>query len=301
MLPKDSWREHEPRFGFPVFREMKTFVSFAIRPDFKPLNYSKIVVAAKSAVRQGPGGAAKFFSEYVPLVLNCYSKRLRFRIIVTSREGELRGVYKLPSSYPPGGSIDIDVTEALSSLRLPDDDYMAIIIMSNGRHDGFRSSPGSYSMTYVGERIYTTFRTGGFARTLNDPRHKRHVGFRGINPKAMADERAVSSLLLINHSSNPLYDETVTPRTILLRADGATREAEFGPIRPFGGVERSLEDLFGPDVQEFLAPFGGRATTITTCQGVTLASLHLLHARDGSSMSIEHSRPTHTYLLSGVG
>ena len=61
-----------------------------------------------------------------------------------------------------------------------------------------------------------------------------------------------------------------------------------------------MEDLFGTDVVEFLRPTSGRATLITTCQGVTLASLHLLRARDGSSMAIEHSRPSHTYLLNGV-
>ena len=300
MLPKNSWREFEPRFGFPTFKGVRSLTSFSIRPDFRPLDYAKIAAGAKTALRQGPRAVKGFATTHVPLLLHCHSKRLRFRVIVTTRRGEYLGEHRVQGVYPPGGAVDVDVTEVIERMGLPDDDYMAIMVMSNGRHDAMRSSPGSYSMTYYNERFYTTYRTGGFVRTLNDPRRKKHVGFRGINPKAVATERHLSSVLLINHSSNPVYDETVSPTSLLLRPDGQTREASFGPIPPFGGVERSLENLFGADVVDFLAPFGGRATTITTCSGVTLASLHLMRARDGSSMSIEHSRPTHTYLLHGV-
>lgn len=155
-------------------------------------------------------------------------------------------------------------------------------------------------MTYVGNGTYTTYRTGGFGRTLNDPKRKRHHGFRGINPKAIANDSHLSGILLINHSSDPMYNATVRPHSVLIRHDGATREASFGDIPPFGALERSLEDLFGEDVTGFLAPYGGRGTVISTCAGVTLASIHVMRARDGSSMSIEHSRPTHTYLMSSV-
>ena len=116
----------------------------------------------------------------------------------------------------------------------------------------------------------------------------------------MADDRFLSSVLLINHSSNPRYDETVRPTSLLLTAGGQTRAADFGRIAPFGGVEKSLEDLFGRDVSAFLSPWGGKGTVITTCPGVTLASIHLMRARDGRSMAIEHSRPTHAYLVNGA-
>jgi len=298
MLSKDAWKPWEPRFGFPTFMGLRTLASFSIRSDFKSFNLARFPGVVKHALRQGLAGVRDCMHEYgTMLVSGDVRGRLRFRIIVTSRKGEMLGVFKVPESYPPGGSIDIDVTDVIEKLGLPRDNYMATLVMSRGRTDGFRSSPGSYSMTYIGDQVYTTYRTGGFARILNDPTRKRHAGFRGINPKAIANNRFISSLLLINHSSNPSYDESATPHSLLLRADGAMREATFGVIPPFGGVERSLEELFGKDVSEFLAPFGGRGTTITSCPGVTLASLHLMRARDGSSMSIEHSRPTHTYLL----
>jgi hypothetical protein len=137
---------------------------------------------------------------------------------------------------------------------------------------------------------------------LNDPRKKKsHYGFRGINPKVVATKDRMSSVLLINHSSHPEYDATVTPTSLLIRPDGAQREATFGSIAPFGGVERSAAELFGDDVTEFLGPYNGLGTVITTCPGVTLASLHLMRSTRGHSMAIEHSRPTHVYLLNGIG
>ena len=90
-------------------------------------------------------------------------------------------------------------------------------------------------------------------------------------------------------------------RVVVDMGQQGERAADFGPIAPFGGVERTLEDLFGADAADFLKASDGRATTIATCPGVTLASIHILRARDGSSFSIEHSRPSHTYLLNGVG
>ena len=192
-----------------------------------------------------------------------------------------------------------NLNEIIKELNLPDDDYMGILIMTRGRTDGFRSSPGSYSMTYYNDRVYTTYRTGGFARALNESKRKQHVGFRGINPKVIVNEKFSSSILLINHSSDPMYTGSANPKSVLIRPDGEKRYADFGKIPPFGGVEHSIEELFGSDVNDFLSAFGGLATTVTTCEGVSLASIHLRRARDGSSMSIEHSRPSHTYLLHG--
>ncbi len=301
MLPANTWRPWEPRFGFPVFHDMVSRVSFSIRPDYVPVAWNSFPTLVKTVIRQGAKPTLDFMQEYASLLLSGVERTLKFRLVITSRGGQYLGTHRVSERFPPGGSVDLNVTEIISDLGLPAADYMAILVMSRGRSDGFRSSPGSYSMTYSGDRCYTTYRTGGFARSLNDPRRKKHSGFRGINPKAVADQRSMSSLLLINHSSWPLYDQTVFPKSVLLRADGATRESNFGPIRPFEGVERSLSDLFGPDVADFLAPSGGRATVITTCAGVTLASIHLMRALDGSSMSIEHSRPSHTYLLNGAG
>lgn len=301
MLPKNVWKTREPRFGFPIFKGIQNFVSFSVRPDFLPVDYAKMRREGYAAFKNGPRSVGGFLKNNIPLLLFSRNPNLRFKLIVTSRKGEYLGIKKIAGVYPPGGSVDSNVTDVIKEMGLPDDDYMAILVMSNGRHDGVRSSPGSYSITYAGKDIYSTYRTGGFTRTLNDPRKKSHFGFRGINPTVIATRDTMSSLFLINHSSYPGYNETVTPHSVLLRADGQTREASFGKIPAFGGREMPVDKLFGEDVVDFLASFGGKGTVITTCPGVTLASIHITRARDGSSFSIEHSRPTHVYLLTGVG
>ena len=300
MLPRRSWRQWEPRFGFPIFKGMRSFISFSIRPDFAPLEFKKLVQEGTQAVRGGFSSTLAFVQKAAPLLIFNRNARIRFRIIFTTRDGKFLAMRRIADSYPPGGSIDVDLTDMLTRLGFQDDDYMAMMVMSKGRHDGVRSSPGSYSMTYRSPQSYSTYRTGGFTRILNDSRKKNHYGFRGINPTVVSDTKRMSSLFLINHSSNPSYDESVTPVSLLLRPDGEKREAVFGAIPPFGGVERTMEDLFGSDVSDFLAPYRGRGTTITTCPGATLASLHLIRARDNMSFSIEHSRPAHTYLLNGM-
>ncbi len=301
MLPDHAWKPWEPRFGLPIFKGVRLLLSFSVNPEYSPLKTSGIPLMLMGAMRNGFRGVRDLVVEHGTLLRTPHlGRRLEFRFIITTREGEFLGQRGVPGSYPPGGSIDIEVADVLAKMGLPDDDYMGILVMSRGRPDGWRTSPGSYSMTYATDRTVTTYRTGGFIRILNDPNRKKHVGFRGINPKALATDRHLSSILLINHSSNPAYDRHVTPDSTLLRADGEQRTAVFGSIAPFGGVERDLEQLFGGDVVDFLAPFGGRGTVITTCQGVTLASIHVMRARDGSSMSIDHSRPTHTYILNGV-
>jgi len=306
MLKKDLWLPHEPRFAFPVFKGVNSLVSFSIRPDFEPLNVKKLhIIFGYSVIRVGRGSISKTIlelwkniCEYTPLIFS-KNKTLSFRLAIISRKGKFLGSKNIDGKYSAGGSVDVNVSNVLKEIGLPNDDYTAILIMTRGRTDVFRSSPGSYSMTYYNDHVYTTFRTGGFARILNESGRKSHHGFRGINPKIVVTDKITSSILLINHSSDPLYDDSAKPESVLIRPDGEKRYAKFGEIPPFGGVEKTMEELFGDDVSQFLSKFGGKGTIVTTCEGVTLGSIHLRRARDGSSMSIEHSRPSHTYLLHG--
>jgi hypothetical protein len=86
----------------------------------------------------------------------------------------------------------------------------------------------------------------------------------------------------------------------LYRPDGKFLDADFGPVPAFGGIERSIEDLFGDSVRQFLEPSGGLGTTVTRVKGYTLAGITVLRSRDGGSMAIEHTRPTQSYLLNGI-
>lgn len=58
-----------------------------------------------------------------------------------------------------------------------------------------------------------------------------------------------------------------------------------------------MADWVGVGVREFLAPFGGKGTTINTYQGAALASLHLMRDGTGTLVVIGPSRPARTYLF----
>lgn len=295
MLPAKLWKIYEPRFGFPLFADMKSVVGLAFDLGYRPRGLRRALSLAKGVVRYRNPPLGTFLAEQAGLWL---SPRLRasFRLAVLSRDGDYLGSVAIPGSYGAGSSMVFDCDEALRELGLAPADRMAMLILSRGNADGWRTSPGSFTMSYIGEGSFCAYRTGAFARTLNDPTRKSHVGFRGINPKAEATRETIASVLLINHSSDPSWSRVAEPRCELLRADGSSLAADFGAIPPFGARERSLLELFGPEVEAFLAPCDGLGTLITTCEGLTLASLHLLRDRSGRLKAIEHSRPTHVYL-----
>ena len=236
--------------------------------------------------------------ELASLVASGFSKNLNFKLYVLSRDGQYRATYVLPKSYKPGASVDIELSDLIAKLNLPDQDYLVVAVMSRGRMDGYRSSPASFSMTYIDQDNVAIYRTGAFARPLNEGRLKAHTGFTGINPKIIATNDVVSSLMLINHSSDPEYALAARPACVLIREDGEQLEGDFGEIPPLGALEMSVADIFGSGVFDFLKPHGGRATTITTCVGITLGSLHMQRSNDDrrTLIGIEHSRPAHMNL-----
>src|SRR5437867_13447307 len=52
MLPKGLWKESEPRFGFPVFKDCINRVSQAVRLDFCSFNWKQAVKSALAQVRR---------------------------------------------------------------------------------------------------------------------------------------------------------------------------------------------------------------------------------------------------------
>jgi hypothetical protein len=275
-------------------------MGFSIPAWYRPVDLKYLRSLVAGSLRK------KFFEtmkDLVPelgsLVASGFSKNLRFKLHVLSREGEYRASHELPLSFRPGASVDVELSRLLKDLKLPDDDYLVVAVMSRGRMDGYRSSPASFSMTYIDQDNVAIYRTGAFARPLNEGRLKSHVGFTGINPKVIATRDVLSSLMLINHSSDPEYAHTAHPTSVLVRQDGAQLEGDFGEIPPLGAREMSIVDIFGSQVFDFLEPFDGRASAITTCTGVTLASLHLQRSNDNQRtlLGLEHSRPAHMNLL----
>lgn len=284
---------------FPTFEGIECRMGFSIPAWYRPLDAKYLRSLVAGSLRKNFRETMKdLVPELAGLVVSGFSRKLRFKLHILSRDGEYRASYEFPETYAPGATVEIELSSLFASLQLPVDDYLVVVVMSRGRMDGFRSSPASYSMTYVDQDNVAIYRTGAFARPLNEGRLKAHVGFTGINPKIIATNEIVSSLLLINHSSDPEYGHAARPTSRLIRQDGEQIEADFGEIAPLGAREMSVVDMFGNRVFDFLKPFGGRGTTVTTCAGVTLASLHLQRTNDNrrTLLGIEHSRPAHMNL-----
>jgi hypothetical protein len=298
-FPSPPWRPYEPRFIFPTFSGLESRMGFSIPEWYRPVDirYLRSLVAG-SLKKNFVETMKDLIPELTGLIASGFSKNLRFKLHILSRNGEYRASYELPANYKPGASVDVQLSEVIKKLNLPDEDYLVIAVMSRGRMDGYRSSPASFSMTYIDQDNIAIYRTGAFARPLNEGRLKTHTGFTGINPKIIATKDVMSSLLLINHSSDPEYALSACPATLLIREDGERLEGQFGEIPPLGAREMSVADIFGNGVFDFLRPYRGRATTVTTCVGITLGSLHLQRSNDNrrSLLGIEHSRPAHMNL-----
>jgi hypothetical protein len=285
---------------FPTFAGLECRMGLSIPNWYRPVDIKYLRSLVAGSLRKNFRETMKdLVPEMGSLLASGFTRNLRFRLYVLSRDGEYCSSYLVPTNFKPGASVDVDLSALLKELGLPTGDYLVVAVMSRGRMDGYRSSPASFSMTYIDQDNVAIYRTGAFARPLNEGRLKAHTGFTGINPKIIATKNMVSSLMLINHSSDPDYMVTARPTSVLIREDGAKLEGDFGEIPPLGAREMSVVDIFGNRVFDFLAPFGGRATTVTTCVGVTLGSLHLQRSYDnrGTLLGIEHSRPAHMNLV----
>ncbi len=296
MFPASYWKEHEPRFGFPIFRGCTNRVSQAIRLDFCQFSWKKAAKQTLASIRQG---RVPDIGMFIPLVTG-RAQRMTVRGGLTARDGRFLCDFGEIGAWSAGQAFEINVNELCESQGLPVDDGMFMMVMDIGEHAHALSDINIFSMSYEGDRFFTNYRTGAFARTLNDFSKKKHVGFMSVNPKVLVSDTHLTGLMLINHSSNPQYSDTVHPTVRLYRPDGQFLDADFGPVPAFGGIERSLEDLFGAAVREFLRPSGGLGTTVTRVRNYTLAGITLLRSRDGSTMAIEHTRPTQSYLLNGI-
>lgn len=298
-FPSTPWKPHEPRFILPTFAGLECRLGLSIPVWYRPLDLRYLRSLVGGSLRKNLLETLKDLGpELTSLVASGFSSKLRFKLHVLSRNGEYLASYEVPSAYKPRASFELDLSKLLADMKLPDDDYLVVAVMSRGRMDGYRSSPASYSITYIDQDNVAIYRTGAFARPLNEGRLKSHVGFTGINPKVIATSEVVSGLMLINHSSDPEYAFAARPNSVMIREDGERLEGDFGEIPPLGAREMSVADIFGNRVFDFLKPFEGRGTTVTTCMGVTLASLHVQRANDNrrTLLGIEHSRPAHMNL-----
>lgn len=296
MLERTLWKSWEPKAVFPLFTETRTWIDF-IAQDSLRCQSVKEFMRPIYYLWQRKKSLPQVIRDSISTV---FEKPMRLRGVALDRKGRYIGQWQLGEVRHPGDFISVEISRLAENEGITLGDGVFVLLASRGRNDMWNSSPGSATVRYIGDGIIGGYRTGLFARPLNPIHGKKHFGFIGLNPQIVIDDRIVASILLINHSSDPEYDRIVTPTIRLHRSPQEYLEAKFGEIYPHGALERSITDLF-PEAEQFLASTGGKGFTVAQAKGVSLASLHILRARDGISVGIDHSRPAFTNVVDYLG
>lgn len=284
MLPEKLWRDWEPRVAFPAFAGMFNSYEFTIQPglelrSLKNLLYPIYLLRSKEITLRDA------CVRYLQLLRG---PRIAFRTYRLNAQGGF--IEELIPSAP------ITTSETYifqHDLREAKADEMILFVGTRGRMDKFFTSPGSMTARYSAEHGIAGYRTGFMARPLNAG--KGHYGFTGLNPATTNNPHIRMGILLINHSSNPAYNQSAAPVVRLHRTKNDYIERSFGMIAPHGFLEIDLETVF-PELaamKENHGPFW----FVTECKGTTLASFHTYRNMQHQLLAIEHSRPSHAHIL----
>lgn len=285
MLDFNAWKKYEPRLHFPIIAGMECYVDITIQQPLK-ITLKKALAPLYFLFKRKKTFLSALRDYYILIKNPSY----KFRAIFVDRKGDQLISEAFDDNYFAGDYFFLNVTKWLDSHNCPSKDGTFILIANHGRPDLFGSSPGNATLTAIGPKTVAGYRTGFFCRPLNDG--KKHFGFTGLNPQIQINNIFLASLLFINHSSNPSYNQFVNPKVRLYRNPEEFIETDFGEIPPHSILEKTILELF-PECESFLASNDGRGYSITTLKGATLASIHILRSRNGELLSMEHSRPSH--------
>lgn len=289
MLDSNAWKKNEPRLHFPIFAGMESYVDITIQQPLK-VTLKKFLAPLYYLLKKQKTFLAVLRDYYILIANPPY----RFKAIFVDHKGNQLISEVFHENYSAGDYFNLNVTKWLASHNCQSKDGVFILIANHGRPDLFGSSPGNATLTVLNRKVVAGYRTGFFSRPLNDG--KKHYGFTGLNPQVQIDKISIASLLLINHSSNPLYNQFVNPKVRLYRNPKEYIEADFGEIPPHSFREKTILELF-PDCELFLESTNGQGYSITKLKGATLASIHILRSRNGDLLSMEHSRPSHPNVI----
>jgi hypothetical protein len=290
----DLFKPYEPRAFFPVFADRENKINYVLRETY--------IATPKEAIRHALGRLLKRdHTAVLPIlpriVLDSFrGLRLTFRGIFFSREG------KVLAHVPPFAAVgnhqgfDVSVNALLRRLGVPLQDGQFCLICDRGVKLDGGYSIGTVGASYHTENSFTCYRNAAFARPINEFSHHRPFGFRSVAPHMKWTLDIETSVYLFNFSSNPNHNRIAHPTIRLYRNDREFIEGKFGDIPPFGAAERTMNEMFGAENREFLAPTGGMGTLIAEQPNMTLGSIHIVRNRKNKAMGIEHTRPTHLYV-----
>ncbi len=285
-MPENTWQPWQPRVAFPAFAQSYNSYEFTVQPSFLSRNWKSYLYPLVTFWRKQIS-----FQELLIRYFNAFfSRSIHFRVFHLSKNGQFIKEIPQHEKIKVGESFcyDLDLRGKQAT-----EDMLVLFVASQGRLDKFSSSPGNMTARYSNDTTAAGYRTGFFSRPLNNG--KGHYGYTGLNPATSLKPNIQNGILLINHSSNPAYNETARP-VIRVYTDAKTfLEKPFPAIAPHGFSEALVEDLF-PEVikwKENKTPFW----IVTECKGTSLASFHTYRDNHGNLLAIEHSRPSHAQVL----
>jgi hypothetical protein len=284
-LPADIWKPWQPRVYFPFFSGVENTFEFTVQDTLAVQGWRNFAYPAYTAYKkQKTWGHA--LHDYLHLL---GPDQLSFTVHSLNEDGTYRSAEGTFGPFAIGQSFVFkkDLSEK------PEATGMMVFVASRGRIDKMTSSPGNMTVRYASKKSVAGYRTGFFARPLNSG--KGHYGFMGLNPALSKNSKLQSGILLINHSSDPAYENSANPVVRVYKSSDSYLEADFGAILPHSFKERSLDDLF-PNFESWCG-HSEKLWTVAHCKGFTLASFHTYRDQAKALMAIEHSRPSHAQVI----
>jgi hypothetical protein len=288
------FQPHEPRSVYPVFASCENRLSYLLRGTYVP-NMRRVTrhIAGRMVRRDRvmtTGFAARLCLDALRGI------RLRFRGAFLDRSGRLVAEFSEFANVGYLQGFDISVNDLLRQhgVQVQDGQFLLIADRPVKLDTGY--GIGTVSASYFDGDQFTCYRNGAFARPTNEFTHHRPIGFRSIAPHMMSSRSVEAAAYFFNFSSDSSFDRTANPTLRLYRSKTEYLEGKFGPIEPFGAAERSIKELFGENVSQFLGAGDGYGTLIAEQEGMTLGSIHLLRNSGGRLLAIEHTRPTQLYV-----
>ncbi len=295
MLPKQLFKPHEPRNVYPVFAECQNRLSYIFRDIYVAKPHQALRFATKSVIERDKRASIPFLSRV--LLDSLRGIRMRFRGAYLDRDGHLICEFPELAEVSYRQSFDLSVNDLLREKGIPVQDGQFLMIADRGLKLDSGLSTGTLTATYINNKTFTCYRNAIFARPVNDFAHHKPRGFRSIAPHMFVSGELDSYAFFCNFSSDAAYDRVANPKVRLYRDEKEFLEGNFGNIPAFGAAERSMRQLFGDEVEEFLKSSDGCGTLVAEEASLTLSSIHLIRNRRAGTMSIEHTRPTHMYVV----
>lgn len=294
---KDLFLNHEPRNVFPIFKNCENKLSYILRGN----DISNFFQTSKFVTKRLLKGKDKNESNDFFLRLlydSLFGIKISFRGFFLNNNGKILCEIKNIAKVRYGEGFDISINNILKEKNIEMQDGQFLLIADRGVKLSNQSyTTGTIAAMYQTDTSFTCYRNGIFARPVNDFKHHVPKGFRCIVPQIYVNEDVETSAVFMNFSSDINYNKSASPKMTLYNYCNDKLEGKYKTLKPFGSYEQSLSETFGENVRDFLSPGKGYGTLVAEQSDVTLSSIHLIRNKKLNTIGIEHTRPTHMYVI----